>query len=427
MIIKKWSGSAWVSQSAKTTFSDIVVDVTATSPVSIFESGKLKEAFLPNSVFDSLYFFGSVGVNSNTKNLGLQAVAHALTQNRSPIGYYWVVTANSATLTGGTGAVTVSGVVADLAEFNPGEEGNDSTFNETLEVGDWFILTNLTGAGTSQSPYRFTFAAVNNTYELANANTHGIVKLGHAGDTNNKRYKIETTTAGLYVDVPWVNTTFSAGDGLSLTGTTFANTAPDQTVVLTGSGATSISGNYPNFTISSTDSNTEYDTATANVEGLIALSSDTAQTVAAQGVSTNTGRTYGIQLASGSNQAVVNVPWINTEYNLATETVAGLVEIAHSKITTATTTQSATTNTNRFYGVRLNAANQMIVNVPWANDNTLFTAGSGISLTGTQFNVAGGVGLTQEASGLKMDYPIIIQSGTPSAAYQVLDNLWFHI
>ena len=54
------------------------------------------------------------------------------------------------------------------------------------------------------------------------------------------------------------NTTYSAGSGLSLTGTTFANTAPDQTVSLTGSGATSISGTYPSFTISSTDTNTTY-------------------------------------------------------------------------------------------------------------------------------------------------------------------------
>lgn len=56
------------------------------------------------------------------------------------------------------------------------------------------------------------------------------------------------------------NTTYSAGSGLSLVGTTFSNSAPDQTVTLTGSGATSISGTYPNFTISSTDTdtNTQY-------------------------------------------------------------------------------------------------------------------------------------------------------------------------
>lgn len=46
--------------------------------------------------------------------------------------------------------------------------------------------------------------------------------------------------------------TYTAGSGLSLSGTTFSNSAPDQTVVLTGSGGTTVSGDYPNFTISST-------------------------------------------------------------------------------------------------------------------------------------------------------------------------------
>lgn len=49
------------------------------------------------------------------------------------------------------------------------------------------------------------------------------------------------------------NTTYSAGTALSLVGTTFNNTAPDQTVVLTQGGATTITGTYPNFTISSTN------------------------------------------------------------------------------------------------------------------------------------------------------------------------------
>lgn len=54
------------------------------------------------------------------------------------------------------------------------------------------------------------------------------------------------------------NTTYSAGTAMSLVGTTFNNTAPDQTVVLTQGGATTITGTYPNFTIMSTDTNTTY-------------------------------------------------------------------------------------------------------------------------------------------------------------------------
>jgi hypothetical protein len=49
------------------------------------------------------------------------------------------------------------------------------------------------------------------------------------------------------------NTTYSAGTDISLIGTTFNNTAPDQTVTLTQGGSTTVSGTYPNFTVSSTD------------------------------------------------------------------------------------------------------------------------------------------------------------------------------
>jgi len=48
-------------------------------------------------------------------------------------------------------------------------------------------------------------------------------------------------------------TTYTAGNGISITGNIIENTAPDQTVTITGSGATTVTGTYPNFTISSTD------------------------------------------------------------------------------------------------------------------------------------------------------------------------------
>ena len=49
------------------------------------------------------------------------------------------------------------------------------------------------------------------------------------------------------------NTTYSAGSGISLSGTTFSNAAPDQTVALTGGTGITTSGTYPNFTISNSD------------------------------------------------------------------------------------------------------------------------------------------------------------------------------
>ena len=73
----------------------------------------------------------------------------------------------------------------------------------------------------------------------------------------------------------WENNTLTAGTSISVTNAagaiTIANTAPDQTVSLTGAGTTSITGTYPNFTITSNDAFTGTVTSvggTGTVNGL---------------------------------------------------------------------------------------------------------------------------------------------------------------
>jgi hypothetical protein len=148
--------------------------------VGLLTGGKISVGLLPNSVFDSLRFFASVGVNSDLRNLGLAAVADATTNNRSAIGYYWVATA-LVSVGSGTGSLDVGGVYATTSGFNVSEEGaNGSQLSETVEVGDWFILVAITGAGTVGTPYSFTFAIVNNTYEDATTALKGIVTLSNS-------------------------------------------------------------------------------------------------------------------------------------------------------------------------------------------------------------------------------------------------------
>lgn len=60
---------------------------------------------------------------------------------------------------------------------------------------------------------------------------------------------LKTNGAGVLSWANDNNTTYSAGTGLNLVGTTFNNTAPDQVVSLSGSNGISVSGAYPNFTI----------------------------------------------------------------------------------------------------------------------------------------------------------------------------------
>ena len=118
-------------------------------------------------------------------------------------------------------------------------------------------------------------------------------------------------------------------------------------------------------TVSATD--TTYSQATSNTLGLIKLWSDTAQSVAANAVSTKALRTYAIQVNS-SGQAVVNVPWENddTTYSTATSSVAGIVKLgSDTEQTVAAESVSATAN--RTYAIQLNDADQMVVNVPWVN------------------------------------------------------------
>ena len=59
---------------------------------------------------------------------------------------------------------------------------------------------------------------------------------------------------------------FSAGTGMQVNHSgdtiTFTNTAPDQTVSLSGTGSVNVSGTYPNFSISGTDTNTTYSAGT---------------------------------------------------------------------------------------------------------------------------------------------------------------------
>ena len=122
-----------------------------------------------------------------------------------------------------------------------------------------------------------------------------------------------TNDSGYITSFTDTNTTYTAGTGLNLVGTTFNNTAPDQTVSLTGSGATSISGTYPNFTISSTDTNTDtnttYSTATSGTLGLVKI-----------GYGEN-GKNYPVELSSG--KMFVNVPWVDTDTNTNTTYTAG--------------------------------------------------------------------------------------------------------
>ncbi|CAB4157294.1 Collagen triple helix repeat [uncultured Caudovirales phage] len=87
------------------------------------------------------------------------------------------------------------------------------------------------------------------TFGSALGGTDGNVRFGTLASGNTVIYDA--------VDGVWKNANLTDGTGISITegagSITITNSAPDQTVALTGAGTTSISGTYPNFTVTSND------------------------------------------------------------------------------------------------------------------------------------------------------------------------------
>ena len=160
-------------------------------------------------------------------------------------------------------------------------------------------------------------------------------------------------TNGNTVTVPTgSNTAYTAGDHLELDGTTFNNIAPDQIVSLTGQGATTVTGTYPDFIISSSDNDTTYSKLSEFTNDVGYITS-----------STNT--TY---------SAGVGLTLLGTEFSLTEPHFSGDYEDLTSKptIPTIPTNVSAFTNDVGYITSSL---------------GTLYTAGTGLTLTGAEFSL----------------------------------------
>lgn len=132
-----------------------------------------------------------------------------------------------------------------------------------------------------------------------------------------------------------------------------------------------------------TDTNTTYNVATTSANGLMS-SSDKSKLNGIQAGADAV--SFSRSLSSGTKIGTININGTNTdiyaptagesvEYGVATSATLGLVRIGYPE-------------SGRNYPVKLNSSNQMYVNVPWANSNTTYSAGAGLSLSGTTFSLA---------------------------------------
>lgn len=131
-----------------------------------------------------------------------------------------------------------------------------------------------------------------------------------------------------------------------------------------------------------TDTNTTYNVATTSANGLMS-SSDKSKLDGIQAGADAV--SFSRSLSSGTKIGTININGVNTniyaptarepvEYGVATSTTLGLVRIGYPE-------------SGKNYPVELNSSNQMYVNVPWTDNNTTYSAGAGLSLSGTVFSL----------------------------------------
>lgn len=131
-----------------------------------------------------------------------------------------------------------------------------------------------------------------------------------------------------------------------------------------------------------TDTNTTYNVATASANGLMS-SSDKSKLNGIQAGADAV--SFSRSLSSGTKIGTININGVNTdiyaptagepvEYGVATSTTLGLVRIGYPE-------------SGKNYPVELNSSKQMYVNVPWTDNNTTYSAGAGLSLSGTAFSL----------------------------------------
>lgn len=207
----------------------------------------------------------------------------------------------------------------------------DTSVSQTLYANNVIYVRRYNG--TSWTSWTEVGAGGITSIPQASSSALGGIKIGYSD--NGKNYAVELDSSGkAYVNVPW------------------------------------------------TDTNTTYNVATTSSNGLMS-SSDKSKLDGIQAGADAV--SFSRSLSSGTKIGTININGTNTdiyaptarepvEYGVATSTTLGLVRIGYPE-------------SGKNYPVELNSSNQMYVNVPWTDSNTTYSAGTGLSLSGTTFSL----------------------------------------
>lgn len=207
----------------------------------------------------------------------------------------------------------------------------DTSVSQTLYADNAIYVRKYNG--TSWTSWTKIGAGGITSIPQASSSALGGIKIGYSD--NGRNYAVELDSSGkAYVNVPW------------------------------------------------TDTNTTYNVATTSANGLMS-SSDKSKLDGIQAGADAV--SFSRSLSSGTKIGSININGTNTdiyaptagkpvEYGVASSTTLGLVKIGYPE-------------SGKNYPVELNSSNQMYVNVPWTDSNTTYSAGAGLSLSGTTFSL----------------------------------------
>jgi hypothetical protein len=268
----------------------------------------------------------------------------------------WNASTNTPTLTSGVGTKGYYYIVSVAGSTNL---DGITDWN----VGDWAIYD-----GTA-------WQQVDNTDAVVSVN-------GFTGAVSLTTSNISEGTNLYYTDSR-ARGSVSAGTGISYNSTTgvITNSAPDQTVSLTGAGTTSISGTYPNFTITSND---QY-VGTVTSVGL----TSTAAALSISNSPITTSGNIGVNFAGASGQYVagdgslVSFPSLTgyVPYTGATGAVnLGAYDLTVNGLTIGKGNSSLSNNTALGY--------QTLFHITTGNNNTAVGYQAGHNITTGTYNVS---------------------------------------
>lgn len=207
----------------------------------------------------------------------------------------------------------------------------DTSVSQTLYANNTIYVRRYNG--TSWSSWTEIGAGGITSIPQASSSALGGIKIGYSD--NGRNYAVELDSSGkAYVNVPW------------------------------------------------TDTNTTYNVATTSANGLMSSSDKSKLNEIQAGADAVS---FSRSLPSGTKIGTININGTNTdiyaptavepvEYGVATSTTLGLVRIGYPE-------------SGKNYPVELNSSNQMYVNVPWTDNNTTYSAGTGLSLSRTTFSL----------------------------------------